>query len=65
MSNGKSLDEATRSALGMSFAELDAEWRAEIAKPLPEKEGKPEGSEADKPAGDAKPAPKGDAAPQK
>lgn len=46
MSNGKSLDEATRSALGMSFAELDAEWRAEIAKPRdePEKESEEKAS---------------------
>lgn len=33
MANGKSIDEATRSALGMSFAELDAEWRVAIAQP--------------------------------
>jgi hypothetical protein len=33
MANGKTLDEATRAALGMSFDELDAAWREEIAKP--------------------------------
>jgi hypothetical protein len=30
MANGKSLDDATREALGMSFAQLDQEWRATL-----------------------------------
>lgn len=30
MSNGSTLDDATREALGMSFAELDAAWRATL-----------------------------------
>ncbi len=30
MSNGNSVDDATRAVLGVSFAELDAEWRATL-----------------------------------
>jgi hypothetical protein len=41
MANGKTLDEATRSALGMSFAELDAEWQHAIAQPRTDDEKEP------------------------
>jgi hypothetical protein len=44
MANGKTLDEATRAALGMSFDDLDAAWREEIAKPA-EEEDAPSGVE--------------------
>jgi hypothetical protein len=30
MANGKSLDDATKEALGLSFAELDKKWRATL-----------------------------------
>ena len=30
MAKGKTLDEATREVLGMSFAELDEKWRASL-----------------------------------
>lgn len=33
LSTGSNLDQATRSALGISFDQLDTDWRAEIAKP--------------------------------
>jgi hypothetical protein len=45
MSNGKKLDEATREALNLSFAELDQQWRASLPQPEPKKE---EPAETDK-----------------
>jgi len=36
MSNGRSLDDSTREVLGLSFADLDAQWRASLPQPEPE-----------------------------
>lgn len=38
MSNGATLDGATRAAFGVSFAQLDQEWRGSVAEQLPEGE---------------------------
>jgi len=38
VSNSKSLDEATREVLALPFADLDAQWRASLKEPKPEKE---------------------------
>jgi len=48
MATGSTLDEATKSELGMSFAELDAKWRDSLL-PLPEEPKKEEPKEAEKP----------------
>lgn len=42
MAQGQSLDQASREALGLSFDELDAAWRASVA-PAQEPAGEPEG----------------------
>jgi hypothetical protein len=42
MAQGKTIDEATQEAFGMSFAKLDEEWRAALPKPVPKEENKDE-----------------------
>lgn len=56
MANGTPLDEATKTELGMSFAELDTAWRDSL-KPLPPEPKKEEKKEDTKPA-DPKAEPK-------
>jgi len=48
--DGKTLNEATQSALGMSFEELDRQWREEIAKTIKAAES-PDGTTGDDKAG--------------
>jgi hypothetical protein len=40
MSNGKTLDQATREVLGLSFEDLDKDWRATLPAPEPQEETK-------------------------
>lgn len=57
MAKGKTLDKACSEALGMTFAELDGEWRAEVAR-LVEKAALAEKAkkDAEAKAGDGAPA---------
>jgi hypothetical protein len=42
MAQGKTIDQATQDAFGLSFAKLDEEWRATLPKPEPKEEKKDE-----------------------
>lgn len=49
LAHGRSLDDATREAMGMSFAELDAAWRAEVKRLAEADDAKQNGVSEDEP----------------